>query len=126
MPQIDKITYFNQLFWLFLSFSFYYFILLKVFLPKVSSVLKARKKKLTKGSSGSTSFVADKKHFTEVRGSAVENYLSLNSSSIGNNSNFVSELNNRLVKSFSTITTKELHKVTVSTLASHDMILKAR
>jgi len=126
MPQIDKITYFNQLFWLFLSFSFYYFILLKVFLPKISSVLKARKKKLTKGSSGSTSFVADKKHFTEVRGSVVENYLSLNSSSIGNNSNFMSELNNRLVKSFSTTTTKELHKVTVSTLASHDMILKAR
>ena len=103
-----------------------YFILLKVFLPKISSVLKARKKKLTKGSSGSTSFVADKKHFTEVRGSAVENYLSLNSSSIGNNSNFMSELNNRLVKSFSTTTSKELHKVTVSTLASHDMILKAR
>ena len=44
MPQIDKITYFNQLFWLFLSFSFYYCVLLKVFLPKISSVLKARKK----------------------------------------------------------------------------------
>ena len=48
MPQIDKITYFNQLFWLFLSFSFYYCVLLKVFLPKISSVLKARKKKLMK------------------------------------------------------------------------------
>ena len=78
MPQIDKITYFNQLFWLFLSFSFYYCVLLKVFLPKISSVLKARKKKLAMGSSGSHSFVTEKTLFTEVRGLAVENCLSSN------------------------------------------------
>ena len=56
MPQFDKITFFNQLFWLFIFFSGFYLISLKVFLPKLSSVLKARTKKLQKGSDGLTSF----------------------------------------------------------------------
>jgi len=49
MPQFDKITFFNQVFWLFLFFSGFYLILLTDFLPKISSVLKARIKKLQKG-----------------------------------------------------------------------------
>ena len=48
MPQFDKITFFNQIFWLIVIFSGFYFILLKNFLPKISSVLKARNKKLLK------------------------------------------------------------------------------
>jgi F0F1-type ATP synthase membrane subunit b/b' len=56
MPQFDKITFFNQIFWLFIFFSGFYLIYLKVFLPKLSSVLKARTKKLQKGSEGLTSF----------------------------------------------------------------------
>ena len=56
MPQFDKITFFNQIFWLFIFFSGFYLISLKVFLPKLSSVLKARTKKLQKGSEGLTSF----------------------------------------------------------------------
>ena len=54
MPQFDKITFFNQIFWLFIFFSGFYLISLKVFLPKLSSVLKARTKKLQKGSEGLT------------------------------------------------------------------------
>jgi len=50
MPQFDKITFFNQLFWLFIFFSGFYLTLLKIFLPKLSSILKARNKKLQKGS----------------------------------------------------------------------------
>ena len=56
MPQFDKITFFNQIFWLFIFFSGFYLISLKVFLPKLSSVLKARTKKLQKGSEGLTFF----------------------------------------------------------------------
>jgi F0F1-type ATP synthase membrane subunit b/b' len=49
MPQFDKITFFNQIFWLFFFFTGYYFLLLKIFLPKLCSVLKIRNKKLQKG-----------------------------------------------------------------------------
>ena len=48
MPQFDKITFFNQIFWLILIFSSFYFILLKNFLPKIGSVLKARNKNYLK------------------------------------------------------------------------------
>lgn len=46
MPQFDKITFFNQLFWLLFFFSGFYLVLLHYFLPKLSSVLKARQKML--------------------------------------------------------------------------------
>jgi len=48
MPQFDKITFFNQIFWLILIFSSFYIVLLKNYLPKIGSVLKARSKKLLK------------------------------------------------------------------------------
>jgi len=56
MPQFDKITFFNQIFWLFVFFSGYYLLLLKVFLPKLGAVLKARSKKLQKGTEGVIEF----------------------------------------------------------------------
>lgn len=44
MPQFDKITFFNQIFWLTLSFLSFYFIILKGLLPVLASSLKTRKK----------------------------------------------------------------------------------
>ena len=72
MPQFDKITFFNQLFWLFIFFSGFYLISLKVFLPKLSSVLKARTKKLQKGSDGLTSFNDELKDVNVSFNSSIE------------------------------------------------------
>ena len=58
MPQFDKITFFNQVFWLFFFFQ-PLILFLKLFLPKLAQVLKARTKKLAKGSSGIDSFVVE-------------------------------------------------------------------
>jgi len=44
MPQFDYINYSNQIFWTFSLFLFFYFIILKNYLPFFSSVLKIRKK----------------------------------------------------------------------------------
>jgi hypothetical protein len=49
MPQFDKITFLNQIIWLFLFFSGTYFVVLKLFLPRLAFVLKLREKKLLKG-----------------------------------------------------------------------------
>jgi hypothetical protein len=49
MPQFDKITFFGQIFWLTVIFFSFYFISLELFLPKISAVLKTRKKKLSIG-----------------------------------------------------------------------------
>jgi hypothetical protein len=48
MPQFDKITFLNQIFWLFLSFFFIYFLILKNFLPELAFSLKLREKVLLK------------------------------------------------------------------------------
>jgi hypothetical protein len=77
MPQFDKITFFNQIFWLFIFFSGFYLISLKIFLPKLSSVLKARTKKLQKGSAGVLSFSTEQDKVTEVFNSSMENMSSV-------------------------------------------------
>ena len=48
MPQFDKITFFNQIFWVFILFVFFYLTFLRLSLPKIAAVLKARLKKLIK------------------------------------------------------------------------------
>jgi F0F1-type ATP synthase membrane subunit b/b' len=44
MPQFDKVTFFNQIFWLTVGFLSFYFILLKGLLPVLAASLKTRKK----------------------------------------------------------------------------------
>lgn len=77
MPQFDKITFFNQTFWLFFFFSGFYLILLKIFLPKLSSVLKARTKKLQKGSEGVASFAQEQNNIIEKFNGSIEHILSV-------------------------------------------------
>jgi len=53
VPQFDKITYFNQIFWLLVFFLAFYFNLLKHILPLLAFSLKTRKKvSLVSASSG--------------------------------------------------------------------------
>jgi len=42
MPQLDKLTYTTQIFWLLLSFTSFYFIILKNVLPKILLNIKVR------------------------------------------------------------------------------------
>lgn len=49
MPQFDKITFLNQIIWLFFFFSGTYLLVLKLFLPRLAFVLKLREKKMFKG-----------------------------------------------------------------------------
>ena len=77
MPQFDKITFFNQIFWLFIFFSGFYLIFLKIFLPKLSSILKARAKKLQKGSDGVVAFSKEQDVVTKLFNSSIEEIASL-------------------------------------------------
>lgn len=46
MPQLDKLTFISQLFWLFSTFLVFYVLSLKYFLPTISHMLKIRNKRL--------------------------------------------------------------------------------
>jgi len=47
MPQLDKVSYFTQFFWLTLTISVFYLTLLKFYLPKITRVLKMREHKVS-------------------------------------------------------------------------------
>lgn len=65
MPQFDKFTFFNQIFWLILTFSGFYVILLKNYLPKIGSVLKARNKKLLQSNNLAEKFKVEETAISE-------------------------------------------------------------
>lgn len=47
MPQLDKVTFLSQFFWLCFFYLGFYYVLVKYFLPKISRILALRKKKLS-------------------------------------------------------------------------------
>ena len=54
MPQLDKITFFSQFFWLSFFYLGFYFLIYKYFLPKMSRALKFRKTRIHTSTDGVT------------------------------------------------------------------------
>ena len=52
MPQLDKITFLSQFFWLSFFYLGFYFLILKYFLPKMSRTLKFRKRRINASQQG--------------------------------------------------------------------------
>jgi len=67
MPQFDTFSFFSQLFWVFLGFSYLYLMLSFYILPAFAAVLKIRAKKLALVSAGSSA--------TDIATSPVSNSL---------------------------------------------------
>lgn len=55
MPQLDKITFFSQFFWLSFFYLGFYFLVYKYFLPQMSRALKFRKRRMNNSQQGVTS-----------------------------------------------------------------------
>ena len=105
MPQFDKITFFNQIFWLILIFLSFYLILLKNFLPKISSVLKARSKKLLKSNSLATQLKEEELSVLQDTSSVFTGAASLCRSNLLKG---VGKSNDWLVSSNQSLTTSDL------------------
>ena len=54
MPQLDKITFLSQFFWLSFFYLGFYFLIYKYFLPKMSRILKFRKRRINTSQEGVT------------------------------------------------------------------------
>jgi hypothetical protein len=87
MSQFDKANFFNQVFWLVVIFGSFYFILLRNFLPKLSAVIKARRKKVTLGVQASEKFNEEESVISGFYNDAILNL----SGNVRNSANLVSE-----------------------------------
>ena len=67
MPQLDKVTFLSQFFWLCVFFLGFYVVALKHFLPQMSRILKYRKKRLSQSHQGVNTMQQEN---TKVRSSA--------------------------------------------------------
>lgn len=52
MPQLDKVTFFSQFFWLSILYVGFYIVIVKQFLPKLARILKFRQKRFTLSQKG--------------------------------------------------------------------------
>ena len=62
MPQFDKITFFNQIFWFMLLFLCFYLIFLQKLLPQIGTVLKARSKTLLRSTHFAKELIIEKQN----------------------------------------------------------------
>ncbi len=62
MPQLDKVTFLSQFFWLCVFYLGFYYVLVKYFLPKISRILALRKRKLSLSQEGIQSVQEENKH----------------------------------------------------------------
>jgi F0F1-type ATP synthase membrane subunit b/b' len=85
MPQMDKVAFFSQLFWLMITFYGFYIITVNTHLPNLARILKVRKKKvefaLKQGSS-----------FQEERASTVASYENVFVNSATESRNLLTQL----------------------------------
>jgi hypothetical protein len=77
MPQLDTVTFFNQLFWFTFVFFGFYFFVLGTIIPKLTLVLKARAKKLQQDMSSSAAMKAEA---ASVMGSYDKEFIALSGS----------------------------------------------
>jgi hypothetical protein len=77
MPQLDTVTFFNQLFWFTLVFFGFYFFVLGTIIPKLTLVLKARAKKLQQDMSSSAALKAEA---SAIMGSYDKEFITLSGS----------------------------------------------
>lgn len=77
MPQLDTVTFFNQLFWFTVVFFGFYFFVLGTIIPKLTLVLKARAKKLQQDMSSSAAMKAEA---ASVMGSYDKEFIALSGS----------------------------------------------
>jgi len=74
MPQFDKITFFSQIFWLIIIFFGFYIFILHIFIPKLATVLKTRKKKLGGGANGVSVLNKEQLHTTTEKNMLVQHF----------------------------------------------------
>jgi hypothetical protein len=77
MPQLDTVTFFNQLFWFTLVFFGFYFFVLGTIIPKLTLVLKTRTKKLQQDMSSSAALKAEA---SAIMGSYDKEFITLSGS----------------------------------------------
>jgi hypothetical protein len=77
MPQLDTVTFFNQLFWFTSVFFGFYFFVLGTIIPKLTLVLKTRVKKLQHDMSSSAALKAEA---TSIMGSYDKEFIALSGS----------------------------------------------
>ena len=65
MPQLDKVTFLSQFFWLCFFYLGFYYIILKFYLPKISRILALRRKKLGLSQEGIMSLIEEKQKVQE-------------------------------------------------------------
>jgi len=73
MPQFDKITFFSQIFWLIIIFFGFYILIVHLFIPKLATVLKTRKKKLGGGANGVSFLNSEQLNVTTEKNMLVQN-----------------------------------------------------
>jgi F-type H+-transporting ATPase subunit b len=115
MPQLDKVTFLSQFFWLCVFYLGFYYILLKHFLPRISRILALRKRKLNLSHQGIQSLHSENKTIKTSSDNILSNAFL---TSKGTFENFFSQTNSWLQSTVNTVNKTHYQNINRSYLDS--------
>jgi hypothetical protein len=115
MPQLDKVTFLSQFFWLCFFFLGFYYVILKFYLPKISRIIALRQKKLGFSQEGMHFLQQENQQVRENYGTLVEKALEISKSLF---TNLFSHATNWLDSNASSINKMHYQNVNTSFLQS--------
>jgi len=115
MPQLDKVTFLSQFFWLCFFYLGFYYVILKFYLPKISRILSLRQKKMGFSNQGMISLQQENHQVREDYQELLSKALTLSKTLFNN---FFSQTTNWLSTNATTINKTQYQKVNTSFVQS--------
>lgn len=115
MPQLDKVTFLSQFFWLCFFFLGFYYIILKFYLPEISRILLLRKKKMGDSQEGMISLQQENQKVRENSEILLSKAFGISKNLFNN---FFSHTTNWLTKNASSINKTSYQNVNASYIQS--------
>lgn len=115
MPQLDKLSFLNQLIWFFFFYIIFYFLMIKTFIPTIGRSLKLRAKLLNSLTSNTNKTTNEAQTVIKIGLDINQNMLNMLTAVIKNtafNDAFLNILNqNAKIQSLKNVYVKELSKI---------------
>ena len=115
MPQLDKVTFLSQFFWLCVFYFGFYYILLKFYLPKISRILSLRQKKMGFSNQGMISLQQENQQVRDDYQKLLSKALTFTKTVFHN---FLFETTNWLSSNTTTINKTQYQKANISFVQS--------
>jgi hypothetical protein len=121
MPQLDKVSFLSQFFWLCFFYLGFYYIVLKYFLPKMARILKLRKKKMNLSLEGISSLQQENKQINLSYENILSKGLNISKSNFNQGFIHITAWLNNIIQSLNKTQYLSLNKIYIHSIGESSL-----